>query len=79
MLQEHLDNFEYWYNLNNMQLNPKKCATMKVSFLKNEPEEQPLTIANVALQVVDVAQILGVQISDGLKFWLPGFSHGKEI
>ena len=68
VLQEHVDNFEQWADLNNMQLNPKKCATMKVSFLKNEPEEQPLTIANEPLKVVDSAKILGVNINDNLKW-----------
>lgn len=41
---------------------------MNVSFLKNSHEERPLTIANVPLQVVESAKILGVQISSNLKW-----------
>jgi hypothetical protein len=51
-----------------MKLNPKKCASMKVSFLNKDPEEPPLTIANIPLQEVQVAKILGVQISADLKW-----------
>ena len=68
VLQEHLNHFEEWADQNHMQLNPKKCATMKGSFLKNEADEQPLTISNVPLQVVESAKILGVHIASDLKW-----------
>ena len=29
-----------WADRNHMQLNPRKCATMTVSFFKNEADEQ---------------------------------------
>ena len=68
VMQEHLDNFEEWAATNNMKLNPKKCASMKVSFLLNNPQEPPLTISNIPLQEVQVAKILGVNISDDLRW-----------
>jgi len=67
-MQHHLDNFEHWANENHMKLNPKKCATMKVSFLKKPLDDPKLTISKVALQNVPVAKILGVHISDDLKW-----------
>ena len=54
--------------MNNMKLNSKKCASMKVSFLLNNPQEPPLTISNIPLQEVQVAKILGVNISDDLRW-----------
>jgi DNA-binding transcriptional regulator of glucitol operon len=68
VMQQHLDNFECWAAQNNMKLNPKKCATMKVSFLKNDQSEPPLTISNVPLQDVEVTKILGVYVSANLKW-----------
>ena len=41
---------------------------MKVSFLLNNPQEPPLTISNIPLQEVQVAKILGVNISDDLRW-----------
>ena len=68
VMQEHLDNFEEWAATNYMKLNPKKCASMKVSFLLNNPQEPPLTISNIPLQEVQVAKILGVNINDDLRW-----------
>ena len=68
VMQEHLNNFEEWAEINNMKPNPKKCALMKVSFQMNNPQEPPLTISNIPFQEVQVAKILGVNISDDLRW-----------
>ena len=67
-MQIHLDKFQDWAVQNHMKLNPLKCASMKVSFLRNNPVEQPLMIDNVPLQSVSAAKILGVHVSSDLKW-----------
>ncbi len=68
VIQDHLDRFSDWAKHNNMKLNSSKCAHMKVSFLRNEPTEQPLNIDKVPLQVVSSAKILGVHVNADLKW-----------
>ena len=51
---------------------------MKVSFLINEPTEQPLNIDNVPLQVVSSAKILGVHVNADLKWTLQKL-HGHPL
>ena len=62
--QEHLNNFEEWASINNIKLNEQKCASVKVSFLMNKPQEPPLTISNIPLHEIQVAKIIVVNILD---------------
>ena len=67
-MQQYLNDFQQWAFVNNMKLNPNKCASMKVSFLVNDHDDPPLTISNIPLQELQVAKILGVHISADLKW-----------
>ncbi|XP_071798864.1 uncharacterized protein [Asterias amurensis] len=67
-MQDHLDELENWAAVNHMKLNPEKCASMQVSFMKHSPVQQSPKIANVTLQTVEVAKILGVHIRPDLKW-----------
>ena len=67
LLQDHLDQFATWSGDNEMRLNPQKCAYMVVSFLKSAPPTPP-TLCNQPLQKVNSTKILGVHISDDLKW-----------
>ena len=68
VMQDHLDELENWAAVNHMKLNPEKCASMQVSFMKHSPVQQSPKIANVTLQTVEVAKILGVHIRSDLKW-----------
>ena len=48
VMQQYLNDFQQWAFVNNMKLNPNKCASMKVSFLVNDHDDPPLTISQVA-------------------------------
>ncbi len=51
-----------------MKINPDKCATMTVCFMKNIPQLPPLQISSTDLHTVDCVKILGVLISSDLKW-----------
>ena len=51
-----------------MKLNPSKCTTMTITFCKNPPQRQTLSIADVELSVVTEAKILGVVLQSNLKW-----------
>ena len=38
-MQQYLNDFQQWAFVNNMKLNPNKCASMKVSFLVNDHDD----------------------------------------
>ena len=57
-----------WTVKNNMQLNADKCKELIIDFKKNIHNFSPLTIESKDLPVVTSAKILGVTISDNLKW-----------
>ncbi len=67
-MQSVLNEFYEWAIQNNMKINPDKCATMTVCFLKNIPQLPPLQISSTDLHTVDCVKILGVLISSDLKW-----------
>ena len=67
-LQATLNEFSEWSRCNNMKLNPDKCAVMNVCFMKNPLTPSPLEICSQQLKVVDCVTILGVQVSQDLKW-----------
>ena len=50
-MQSVLDQFSQWAYENNMKLNPDKCATMTVCFMKNIPQFPPLRISSTELHL----------------------------
>ena len=67
-MQSVLDQFSQWADENNMKLNPDKCATMTVCFMKNIPQFPPLRISSTELHTVECVKILGVLISSNLRW-----------
>ena len=59
-----------------MKLNPKKCNEMYASFMKNSiTAMRPISVGNQEVERVGSYKLLGVIISDGLK-WNP---HVKSV
>ena len=67
-LQPILNSVQYWSQSNNMSLNPSKCFTLHVTFMKNPPPPEVLTINDSILCNVQSIKILGVIIQSDLKW-----------
>ena len=50
------------------QLNESKCKELIISFTKSKNPLEPITINNTNIEVVPSANLLGVMISNGLKW-----------
>ena len=59
---------EEWSKLNNMKLNASKTKEMRVNFSPSSPSFQSIVINNQTINVVKHAKLLGVTISDDLKW-----------
>ena len=59
LLQSRADGF---------QLNESKCKELRISFIKSENTLEPVTISNTNIEVVPSAKLLGVMISNDLKW-----------
>ena len=59
LLQSRADGF---------QLNESKCKEVRISFTKSENTLEPVTINNMNIEVVPSAKLLGVMISNDLKW-----------
>ena len=57
-----------WSQSNNMSLNPAKCFTLHVSFLKNPPLPEILSVNDSILCNVQNIKILGIIIQSNLKW-----------
>ena len=68
VLQTALDNLSHWSETNKMKLNPVKCMKLEVSFTRGPPVNIPLTVDNVAIESVNEAKILGVNLQSDLKW-----------
>ena len=66
VIQDHLDKFRIWGKNSHMKLNPSKCSHMRVSFLRNANDDQPLTIDQVPFLEVSTEKILVVHVSSDL-------------
>ena len=49
-----------------MQLNADKCKEIRISFARNQPELNPITIENQIIEVVSDFKVLGLNISNNL-------------
>jgi hypothetical protein len=67
-LQETVHEISEWTNLNRFQLNPTKCKEMIISFKKQPCIYTPLNVNNQSFEVVNAAKLLGVTITQDLKW-----------
>ncbi|CAB4035962.1 RNA-directed DNA polymerase from mobile element jockey, partial [Paramuricea clavata] len=49
-------------------LHERKCKEMRISFTKSEKDFPPVTINNAPVEVVPHVKILGLNVSDNLKW-----------
>ena len=74
-LQKDLDVIAQWSSRNNMNLNPKKCKELVISSLRTRPDFGPLCVNERPLERVSSHKVLGVTISDTLRW----NEHVREI
>ena len=67
-LQREIDDIARWTSNNNMKLNAKKTKEFIVTFAKSQPSLQPLVINDQPLELVHTIKLLGVHLSNNLKW-----------
>ena len=67
-MQSRVDKFVTKSRADGFQLNESKCKELKISFTKSENTLEPVTINNTNIEVVPSAKLLGVMISNDLKW-----------
>ena len=67
-MQSRVDKFVTKSRAYGFQLNESKCKELKISFTKSENPLEPTTINNTSTEVVPSAKLLGVLISNDLKW-----------
>ena len=67
-LQGVTDSIVNWSRRNKFELNPSKCKEMMITFQRNQPDFTPITINGTTINRVKKATILGLSITDDLKW-----------
>ena len=67
-LQETMNQVADWSKENKFQLNPKKCKELRINFTKQSHSCEPVRINDQCLEIVKSAKILGMLITDDLKW-----------
>ena len=67
-IQSTVDEFCCKSKIEKFVLNERKCKEMRISFTKSEKDFSLVIINNVPLEVVPHAKILGLNVSDNLKW-----------
>ena len=67
-LQETIDALVQWSENSNVRLNPTKCTTMEINFMKEPPVPSVFYIKDNALEQSETVKLLGVQIQQDLKW-----------
>lgn len=67
-IQCDLNKFDQWATQNHMDLNPSKCMFMDITFVKEPPNHPPLRLSGQDLQSTEVVKILGIKITNDLKW-----------
>ena len=75
VMQNDVDYISEWTTTNNMRINVKKTKEFRVSFLKSEPQMEPLIINNQPIEVVKSTKLLGLNLRSDLKW----SSHVEKI
>ena len=68
ILQETMNQVADWSKDNKFQLNPKKCKELRINFTKQSHSYEPVRINNQCLELVKSAKILGMLITNDLKW-----------
>ena len=69
-IQEILQRVSEWTKVNNMKINPKKCAVLNYKFNEKPVTLPPLSIDDSQLCLVNSVSLLGAKLSDDLKWTL---------
>jgi hypothetical protein len=67
-LQVQVDQINCWSNENNFQLNSLKCKELRIDFTRHRHIDDPITVNDLAFEVVQSVKILGVTIREDLKW-----------
>ena len=67
-IQSRVDEFVTKSRADGFQLNESKCKELRISFTESENPLEPITINNTNIEVVPSAKLLGVMISNDLKW-----------
>jgi len=67
-LQQAITKLQQWTNSNDMKINGKKCKELTVSFLRKDHQLSPISIDGHTIDNVDSFKVLGVNISNDLKW-----------
>ena len=67
-IQESVDHINNWSTSNNLPLNLDKCKELQISFSKRSSHFQPLSIGEHRLELITECKLLGMTISDDLKW-----------
>ena len=67
-IQDDLDSIAARVEENCMNLNPKKCKNMRLSFLAKDLDVLRLSVNDTYLEKVSVHQVLGITLCDNLKW-----------
>ena len=62
------DSIVDWSRRNKFELNPSKCKEMMITFQRNQPDFTPITINGTTINLVRKATILGLSMTDDLKW-----------
>ncbi|XP_020906728.1 uncharacterized protein LOC110244842 [Exaiptasia diaphana] len=68
VLQTDLDHITSCAKENSMNLNPKKCKELRISFLAKDPDVDQLMVEETHLERVKSHKVLGVTLCDNLKW-----------
>ncbi|KAI8518920.1 hypothetical protein Bbelb_021770 [Branchiostoma belcheri] len=63
-----VDSLEEWSRNAGLKLNPDKCMTLTVCFMKNPPPPLPITLNGSVLKSVYFAKVLGLWLQSNLKW-----------
>jgi hypothetical protein len=67
-LQDTVDHVANWSNNNKFQLNPAKCKELRIKFTKDPCRADPKKVNDQHFEVITSAKILGMTITDDLKW-----------
>ena len=67
-IPEAVDSLSRQSSLHNFQLNKMKCKELRICFRKTSPTLDPVKVNGCPLEIVSSAKILGLNVSDDLKW-----------
>ena len=67
-IQATVDDLANKSRVDKFQLNDSKCKELRISFSKSNKEFDPIMVNNTSLEIVEHVKILGVNVSNNLKW-----------